>query len=68
MSSAGFASSTVLFNLPNPPFVRDVYTVGPFQVRDFSRRLALCSDKAPIDLDADEYCYKWYCFGKYYGC
>jgi hypothetical protein len=34
ISAAGFASSSALYNLGDPMFVHDVYTVGPFQVRN----------------------------------
>jgi hypothetical protein len=32
LSAAGYASSTVLYNFGNPPFIHDVYTVGPFNI------------------------------------
>ena len=32
LSAAGYASSSVLYNLGDPPFLHDVYTVAPFKV------------------------------------
>jgi len=32
LSAAGFASSSVLYHLGDPPFLHDVYTVAPFQI------------------------------------
>lgn len=32
LSAAGFASSAVLYNLADPSFLHDVYTVAPFDV------------------------------------
>jgi hypothetical protein len=32
LSAAGYASSSVLYNLGNPPFIYDVYTVAPFKL------------------------------------
>ena len=35
LSAAGFASSSVLFNLGDPPFLHDAYAVAPFRVCDY---------------------------------
>lgn len=32
LSAAGFASSSILYNLGDPPFLHDIYAVAPFQV------------------------------------
>jgi len=32
LSAAGYASSSVLYNLGDPPFLHDVYTVAPFKI------------------------------------
>jgi len=32
LSAAGYASSSVLYNFGDPPFIHDVYAVAPFQV------------------------------------
>jgi hypothetical protein len=32
LSAAGFASSSVLYDLGDPPFLHDVYTVAPFKI------------------------------------
>jgi hypothetical protein len=33
LSAAGFASSSILYDFGDPPFLHNVYTVAPFQVR-----------------------------------
>jgi hypothetical protein len=32
LSAAGYASSSILYNLGSPPFIRDVYAVAPFNI------------------------------------
>jgi len=32
LSAAGYAASSVLYNFGDPPFIHDVYTIGPFQI------------------------------------
>ncbi|KAG6888940.1 hypothetical protein C0995_004795 [Termitomyces sp. Mi166 len=32
MTAAGFASASVLYSLPNPPFTHDQYTIAPFEL------------------------------------
>jgi hypothetical protein len=33
VTAAGFASASVLYNIPDAPFTHDQYTIAPFQVR-----------------------------------
>ncbi|KAG6841001.1 hypothetical protein C0991_002781 [Blastosporella zonata] len=32
VTAAGFASASVLYNLPDPAFIHDQYTIAPFEV------------------------------------
>jgi hypothetical protein len=33
LTAAGYASASVLYNLDDPPFIHDDYTIGQFEVR-----------------------------------
>jgi len=55
LSASGFASSSVLYNLGDPPFLHDVYTVAPFQVSPYSSIILVSVHSVHGVLDTDQH-------------
>lgn len=67
LSAAGYASSSVLYNLGDPPFVHGNYTIGQFQVRTHAISLRVIISVS-LFIDPHQRSEKWHRCGEYNRC
>jgi hypothetical protein len=65
LSASGFASSSVLYNLGDPLFLYDVYTVAPFQVSRYLLTIWVSAHLVYGVLDTEGYSQQRYSLRKH---